>query len=135
MKTQLLFKNLFDEALKEWPEEISFGDLTRYNTPDGETGYSIEGFLGFPDEIEHRYLNHQDEVIMLGIHYRIYNILGYSAKDFLKVRLQDLRPETVQKEFEDHIKSGLENPKKLKWNSEDVQLVKDYFAVNYSAEK
>ena len=104
MKTQLLFKNLFDEALKEWPEEISFGDLTRYNTPDGETGYSIEGFLGFPD-------------------------------DFLKVRLQDLRPETVQKEFEDHIKSGLENPKKLKWNSEDVQLVKDYFAVNYSAEK
>ncbi len=131
MKYELLFSSLYKRALKDWPQEIEFGKLSHHITPDGESSYSIEKFLGFPQKIENLYLNKHDEVIMLGLHHRIYDILGCSAKDHLKVRLQDLRPETVQSEFENYLKDRLKSPKEFNWDTTTIQQVKDYFAVNY----
>ncbi len=127
MKNELLFKNLFARALKDWPEEIIFGILIRYDSP----GYSVEGLYNFAEEIENIYINQNDEVIMANLHWRIFGVLHGLAEFALKVRMQDLRPERVQKIFEDDIRNILEESSRSNWTAEDVQLVQDYFAVNY----
>ena len=127
MKTELLFKNLFARALKDWPEEITFGKLIHYDSP----GFIIEGLGDLARKIENIYINQDDEVVMADLHYRIYWGLKKLAEFSLKVKMQDLRADPIQKEFESHIKDGLDDPERLNWRPEDVQLVQDYFAVNY----
>jgi hypothetical protein len=131
MKTQLLFKNLFAKALKDWPEEIVFGKLTHYSMPDGGRGYSIEGMEGFPENIQHSYIDHQYEILMGILHYRIYAVLCDLAKDSIRIKMQNLRSETIQKEFESHIKNALVEQERLKRREDDANLIQSYFKVNY----
>jgi hypothetical protein len=131
MNPELLFKNLFAKALEDWPVEITFGRLVSHNPPS----FFVEGLDDISDEIENRYINHPKEVLMRDLHYRICWANQKLAEFSLRVNMQDLRPETVQKEFEKSMKYGLENPQSLRWGPEDVKLVNDYFAVNYSPEE
>jgi len=127
-KEELLFKNLFERALKDWPKEIVFGKLVCYETPR----FIIEGLGELSDEIEHAYINCQHEVIMRDLHCSIYISLHDLAKFIWRIKLEDLRPETVQREFEARMKSSLEDPQRWNWKDADVQLIKDYFTVNGS---
>ncbi len=117
--------------MKDWPEEMVFGKLTHYSTPDGKPGYSIEGLPGFPEKIENHYIDHPLETIMKYLHLIIYDLLGYSARDYLRIKMHDLRPETIQKEFEDSLKSGLADPENLNWSPRSIKIAKEYFSVNY----
>lgn len=127
MKTELLFKNLFARALEDWPEEIIFGKLIRYDSP----GFSIEGLYNLSEEIGKKYWDEPDEIIMRNLHYRIYGELHDLAEFCTKFIMQNLRSEKVQIAFESVIKTELDKPVDPNWGEEAVQLVMEYFAVNY----
>ena len=127
MKNELLFENLFARALKDWPEEITFGKLIRYESPR----FIIEGLGDLSDEIEHRYINHPEEIIMRNMHHCIYGELHDLAKKSLKEKMQDLNSEIVKKDFEDSLKYGLANPENLNWSPRSIKMAKEYFEVNY----
>lgn len=117
MKTELLFENLYEKALKDWPENYT-GDI-----------YDLV------EKIEHKYLNHPEEVTIGNLHWSIYAALHKLTEISLKEKMQVLRPEIAQKIFEDNLKYGLADPKRLNWSQRSVKMVKDYFAVNYPDEQ
>ncbi len=113
MKTELLFKNLFARALKDWSE------------------CSVKELYDLAEEIEHSYINHPEEIIMRNMHHCIYGELHDLAKNSLKEKMQDLNPEIVKKDFEDSLKYGLANPENLNWSPRSIKMAKEYFEVNY----
>ena len=158
MKTELLFKNLFARALKDWPESLDFElqtqkfeevvptdkeyELVRYkNLPWDKNfeNYTIKGLYDLCESIEKKYYNHPEEVLMRDLHTTIDGILRDLAKSLTHVVLKDLRPEIVQKNFEASRKKALDNQEEYKddlyWEEQDFQMARDYFAVNYPDKK
>ena len=127
---ELLFRNLFERALKDWPKEIVFGKLIRYETSQ----FTIEGLGELSRKINYSYIDHPEEVIMRDLHSVVYICLHNLAEFSLKMSMEDLRSEKIQKEFETRMKESLEDPESLDWEEDDIQLVKDYFKVNYPSE-
>jgi len=126
------FNELFKMISGDWPKIIEFGALEYYDTPDGGSGYSIENLKYFPDILEKKYDGNSLKVLLDNLNYSIYNLLGYSARDFNKVRIQDLRIKTIKKNFEHILEDILDNQNnESDWSKESIETVKEYFRVNY----
>lgn len=152
MKTGLLFKNLFARALKDWPQSLDLVletqefeeivptnegyDLVCYkNLPWDKSfkSYTVKDLYDFCENVGHKYIGHNEEILMRNLHDAIYYVLHNISKYFTHIEFKNLRPEIVQEKFEEGLKKGLEAPHELNWSERSIKLVQGYFSVNYSA--
>ena len=116
--TPLLFADLCQKALQDWPESIDCNRLL--SSEDLLSGsYTIEGFGELAESISHAYIGRPDEVIMRALH-RAIKVTVHSAAQFcVSVRPMNLRDQAIKEPFEDslkhikHKKSLIGNPKTL----------------------
>lgn len=145
----LLFANLFQKALKELPEIIILElktqefdeivttgngyNLVRYKNlawnKDLEN-YVVKDLYDLCESKESKYYDHYLEVLIVNLYSVIYVIIFESARYLTSIEIKYIRPEIVQYKFEKILNEGLAKQRD-DWRANDVQLIKDYFAVNY----
>jgi hypothetical protein len=150
MKQELLFTNLYTKALKDWPESLDLKLETQAfdKTVSTDKGYDLVCYKNLPwdksfdhyivkdlydlcENAEEKYFNSSEEILMRNLHMAIYYFIRKAAKYTTKFHLKDLRVESIQQDFDKRIKDHLNKEDEKSWGTEAIQLVKDYFAVNY----
>lgn len=152
MNTELLFKNLFARALREWPQSLDLEletqmfegivptneeyDLVRYkNLPWDKSfeHYIVKGLYDLCESAANKCVGQAEWILMCNLHDVIYSNVRNISKYFSHIEFKNLRPEIIQAEFEDGIKKGLKDG--LDWNEKSIKLIKKYFEVNYPYKK
>lgn len=149
-KEELLFENLFKKALSEWPASLDLElqtqkfdeviptdkgyDLVRYkNLPWNKKleNYIVKDLYRIYEAVEDKYIAQPNEVLMRNLHMVIYYTLRELAKCLQFVQMKDLRAELVEEEFNNTLKEYLNDKDERSWGVAAIQLIEDYFAVNY----
>jgi hypothetical protein len=118
------FDTLFKKALKEYPPEIKFGPLIRYDKV--QERYHTQNLYKFCDGLGLHYMGTYEEVLMRNIHDAIYIILRGAALYCTSLRTSQIRKETVQARFESRLAPEYISPEN-RYTDEDRRLVKLYF--------
>lgn len=120
------FYLIYEEALNDWPSEV---DLTEIEYSDmSSSRYSVSGLGLLAEEIGENYIGTSKEVLMRNIHDSIFDVIHNVARFCNRLRLRDLRKETVKTIFEDRLKDAL-NMEDLGWEKVDKDLIRRYFAL------
>lgn len=127
----LKFDALLARALQDWPPEVDLSQLEKCSPESSR--YTIKGLYDKTDEIEERYFGTADEIILRNLHGGIYNVLHSIGAYVTRVRLADLRPETIRSKFEKHLRDCMEGPDPT-FPPEDIRVGEQYFAANQSSE-
>lgn len=151
MSKELLFNNLLERALKDWPEtlelelqtQICVGveptnkgyELVRYkDLPwDGsKDSYIVKNLYDNTEKICGKYDKHYDEILFCNLHDSIYFLIRDIAYYTLSFKLSSIRPEPVKAIYHDKLKDYLgESPQAYGWPTQNqIDLVRKYFEVN-----
>ena len=127
MNTQLSFDDLYKRALSDWPKALDLSELQHAELDLSR--YTIKGLGGLSDDIEHKAIDTDLEVIFRELHMSIYSVIHSIAKFSREIKTSSIRPKAVQLVFEKCLKaSSLRSD--LNWNDEDYKLVESYFSQN-----
>ncbi len=129
MNSQLSFENLYKQALIDWPETLDLSEL-QYATPDFSR-YTVKGLGVLSDDIEHRSIGTELEVIFRVLHTSIYSTVHSIAKFTTEIKVSSIRPRTIQLIVDERLKTSLSRSD-LNWKKEDYKLVELYFSQNKS---
>lgn len=124
---QYEFDKLLAKALKDWPTEVHMGEI---QTSRGDVGrYTVKGLGIMSDAISEKYIGKAEEVIFRCLHQSIYTALHSVAPFVTSLKTANLRPDGIQKRFENHLKAGMSNTE-IGYSEEDVAICKAYFDAN-----
>ena len=137
MRAEYLFENLWHKALNDWPQTmkptLQILEATRLDTG---RAFIVQELSDLDDKVCSPY--HDDkfyEALMVNLHWSICIALKGVSGFLSIVHLQDLRSELIRIRFEDDLRSTLADfPDKTGFTQEDINVMKDYFAVNYPDE-
>lgn len=128
MTDKILFKPLYERALKDLPEEIDFQGLISYT--EDKTRYEVAGLKNINgsdyDEFANQYIGAVDEVLMRNMHDAICAALHAVAKFCTSIKLSNLREESVKEYFDNNLKIAMSR-ETLGWGESDKQLIDKYF--------
>ncbi|MFM0313726.1 hypothetical protein PQR36_02495 [Paraburkholderia nemoris] len=123
----LKFGDLLARALQEWPAEIDLKHLVR-SSPTS-TGYTVRGLAEISDAIEAQHIGVVDEIIMRNLHCVIYEVVHAAAAYVIRIKVSELRPETVRQKLDRNVRDCMEMPD-LGYPPDAIALGKRYFTEN-----
>lgn len=127
---ELVFSSLLTRALLDWPEVIDTHKLVSYHPGS----YVIAGLGVQGDQIAESYIGQNDEVLLRNLQDAIRFTIRSAAQFLVEVRPAALRGSVVQAAFEEALLDAIKIPE-LRWTSEDIALVNQYFLANPKKEE
>jgi len=151
----LLFENLYKKCIKKWPEVLELELKSQIkqavdNHPDGYQLIKCEdgewngdtknyivimnniNLYDFCENLIRPYYYTSSELILSSINYSIQNSIKKIAIFLKKVEIFHLRAEIVKIYFENMLAETIEDSNgESDWGKESIDLVREYFRVNY----
>jgi len=115
-----MFDVLLAAALREWPAVLSM-KVQRF-----EHCYLVDGLLKLQEQISHRWVGHELEVLMSTLHWAICTAAHHDFAATDRVVPSRLDRAVIRHKFEADLKFIRRN--RLNWQAADVRLIQTYFA-------
>ena len=116
-KLLLMFEELYERAIGEWPKEIRLKVI-----PSGRN-YSVEGLTSLEDGIASEYMGHPQEVLYRTLHWTISKAIHQALATRVSIKLASLPP--LRERFASDLKVTLQSST---WEDSDRKVAKDYLA-------
>jgi hypothetical protein len=120
------FNKLLLEALADWPEELDLLLVPKVGDP---SRYSVRGLGVMVEVFSDRYIGRADEVIFRNMHQSIHVVLHRIAPDLNRIKVANIRFESIQRNFEICLKDGL-TIAEMGYSQADIAVCKAYFDEN-----
>jgi hypothetical protein len=120
------FDLLFERAISEWPAELELNIIIP-NSIISEV-YTVKDLGRIADDLGCRHIGRPDEIFMRCLHDSIFSSVHSAAILLNKIRIIDLRKETIKLKLEGKLISAMSN-KNLGWDEQDLKLITDYLTV------
>ncbi|MDY7545857.1 hypothetical protein QN360_06730 [Glaciimonas sp. CA11.2] len=124
---ELKFNNLLINALSLWPEMVDLSEIVRGDNKSEL--YSVAGLFPLSEKIITSCTISAEEILLNNLHDALYEVIHGVAIYTTKIRMSDLRCETICMKFERRLNNALHMPD-LGYMAEDIQLINEYFIVN-----
>jgi len=154
-KEELIFDNLYAKCIKEWPEvlELELKSQIKQTVVDHPDGYQLikcedgewngdtKNYIvimnnihvyDFCENLIKPYYYTSSEIILYSINDSIQNSIKKIAIFLKKVEICHLRAEIIKIDFENTLEKTIEDSNdESDWSKESIDLVHEYFRVNY----
>lgn len=115
------FESIFNIAIKEWPEILDISTIQFQS----EGRYTVSGLGPLLDGIEAAYHGTNKEIVFCQLHSAIYIVIHTLAKNICKVKVSDLRLESVHSIFKQRLQATI-NANDPSWSTADFTLAQSY---------
>lgn len=158
-KEALLFDNLYEKCIQEWPEELelTLKSEVAQTVEDHPDGYKIikceygdwDGSMvnnvsiiinggielsNFSDKIEEKYFDDELEILFIKMHENISKLIGKISFFTSYMKPIFINIIKLRSNFEKDLKDTSSDAETL-WKKKDINLVHQYFRVNYPNKK
>lgn len=125
LNTKISFENLYQRAIRDWPDIIDVSSLT-WNKDSYQLSKDAQDIV---DSIEEKYIGCTDEILIHGLQITIFILVHKIALNCTVVRPSEIRKDVLKSKFEERLHEA-SNESNLGWTSDDYKLVQEYFEIN-----